>query len=81
MGYVLRMEEQEGTQDDAQREVDERIEELTREGEEMEDRLEQAGSDAEDIDVPDPDEGSGGGIGVSELTSDEDDETGEDAGG
>ncbi len=75
------MEEQEGTQDDAQREVDERIEELTREGEEMEDRLEQAGSDAEDIDVPDPDEASGGGIGVSELTSDEDDETGEDAGG
>ena len=75
------MEEQEGTQDDAQREVDERIEELTREGEEMEDRLEQAGTDAEDIDVPDPDEASGGGIGVSELTSDEDDETGEDAGG
>ena len=75
------MEEQEGTQDDAQREVDERLEELTREGEEMEDRLEQAGSDAEDIDVPEPDEASGGGIGVSELTSGEDDETGEDAGG
>ena len=75
------MEEQEGTQDDAQREVDERIEELTREGEEMEDRLEQAGSDAEDIEVPDPDDPSGGGIGVSELTSDDDDETGEDAGG
>ena len=54
------MEEQEGTQDDAQREVDERIEELTREGEEMEDRLEQAGTDAEDIDVPDPDEGPAG---------------------
>ncbi len=75
------MEEQEGSQDDAQREVDDRIEELTREGEEMEDRLEQAGSDAEDIEVPDPDEASGGGIGVSDLTSDDaDDETGEDAG-
>jgi hypothetical protein len=52
---------------EAQREVDERIDELTREGEEMEERLQDAGSDAEDVDVPDEDEAAGGGMGVSEL--------------
>ena len=53
---------------ETQREVDERLDELTREGKEMEERLEQAGSDAEDVDVPeDESEATGGGMGVSEL--------------
>jgi hypothetical protein len=41
-----------------QREVDERIDELQREGEEMEERLDEAGSDADDVEVPDPEEAS-----------------------
>jgi hypothetical protein len=66
---------------ETQREVDERIDELTREGEEMEERLEQAGSDAEDVDVPDESDATGGGMGVSELAggdeADSEDEPGE----
>jgi hypothetical protein len=73
------MEEPEDNQRDAQREVDERIDELAREGEEMEDRLEQAGSDAEDVDVPDADDAAGGGMQVSELVGDSDEDKSEDA--
>lgn len=65
------MEEPEGTQDEAQREVDEQIDELAREGEEMEGRLEQAGSDAEDVEVPDPDDASSPGIQASDLAKDD----------
>jgi hypothetical protein len=57
--------------DKTQREVDERIDELMREGEEMEEKLDQAGSDADQVDVPEPGEESGPGIGASDLTSDD----------
>jgi hypothetical protein len=63
---------------EAQREVDERIDELTREGEEMEERLEQAGSDAEDVDVPEADEAAGGGMSVGELAGGTDESESED---
>jgi hypothetical protein len=61
--------------EDVQREVDERINDLMREGREMEERLDSAGSDAADVDVPDPDDASGPGLQASDLVADESDES------
>ena len=69
--------------DEVQREVDDRIDDLMREGREMEERLEDARSDAEDVDVPEPEDASGPGIQASDLVAsgdddDEDDDESED---
>jgi hypothetical protein len=59
--------------DEVQREVDDRIDDLMREGREMEKRLEGARSDAADVDVPEPEDASGPGVQASELVTDDDD--------
>jgi len=68
--------------DEVQREVDDRIDDLMREGQEMEERLDDAQSDAADVDVPEPEDASGPGIQASDLVAsgddDEDDDESED---
>jgi hypothetical protein len=61
--------------DEVQREVDDRIDDLMREGREMERRLNSAESDAEDVDVPDPEDASGPGLQASDLAADKSDES------
>jgi hypothetical protein len=61
--------------DEVQREVDDRIDDLMREGRKMERRLNSAESDAEDVDVPDPEDASGPGLQASDLAADKSDES------
>ena len=55
--------------EEVQREVDERIDELAREGDEMEERLESAEEPGEQAD---PEEATEGGLSISELTGGDD---------
>jgi hypothetical protein len=59
--------------EELQREVDERIDDLMREGEEMEKRIDEAESDAADVEEPDPERPSGGELRPSDLAKEDDD--------